>query len=453
MPKKDKPNYTELTYQVVRESPEPLPFDEILRRVHAITPIKTKNPKNTIRNAVSQARLIVATGDRRYGWKPRLISGSVIRLTLSASDLAGQTVEFGEELRDALWPSFFEIQKREDRSPVHLRLPDQTVTSLPLDFLGKARWGTTGSPEFWKWFKTLKAKPGDHLIFYVRDGETKSYSVEFQRRAARDGQVIAERNQTVVQAALAFLRKSTWGAPIWDISSHLLATGQYRHPIPPDPLSEIWTREVWELELRKKGYVGGWVPTGVDSTELLHQELFGDTAQIYDYENPPELPREYQSEFGRRPRPSPKAKRGPVKTFILRVNHRALPKVWRDIEIAEDQTLEDLHLMIQRAYDWGDDHLYSFFMNGKAWDRQTEIGSPWSDSSQHTHQVTIGSRGLKSRQKFLYLFDYGDNHEFDVQVVKIDPSAPKGNYPRIVAEQGKAPPQYPDYDEETGEAE
>ncbi|HLF27164.1 MAG TPA: plasmid pRiA4b ORF-3 family protein [Anaerolineae bacterium] len=453
MPQKDKPNYTELTHQVVQKSRQPLRFDEILGRVHALTPIKTKNPKSTIRNAVSQSRLIVATGDGRYGWMPRVINGSALRITLADSDLTGQAVEFGDEVRDALWPTFFESQKRSDRRPVHAQLPDQSLTDLPLDFLGESRWGTAGSPEFWKWFKQLKAKPGDHLIFRVIDGEAKRYGVEFQRRKDRDEPVIAERNQSVVQAALAHLRSRPWGAAIWETTSHLLATGQYRHPVPPDPLSEIWTRDLWEPVLKEKGYTGGWVPVGTDQSEQLAQELFGAAIQTYDVDRPPDLPREYDPDYGRRPRASQKGRAGPLSTYVLRVNHRALPKVWRDIEIAEDQTLEDLHLMIQRAYNWSDDHLYSFFMSGKAWDQHTEIGSPWSDARQHTHQVTLGSLNLKPRQKFLYLFDYGDNHEFDVQVRKHNPSAPQGNYPRVVDEQGKAPPQYPDYDEETGEPE
>jgi hypothetical protein len=84
-------------------------------------------------------------------------------------------------------------------------------------------------------------------------------------------------------------------------------------------------------------------------------------------------------------------------------------------------------------------------------DRQTEVGSPWSETHQHTHEIEITSLGLKVHRKFLYYFDYGDSHEFDVQVLRIDPSAPPGKYPRIVARQGQPPPQYPDYDEETGE--
>jgi hypothetical protein len=61
--------------------------------------------------------------------------------------------------------------------------------------------------------------------------------------------------------------------------------------------------------------------------------------------------------------------------------------------------------------------------------------------------VQVGLLELKVGQKFLYLFDYGDNHEFDVTLLSIDPQAKKGKYPRVVGKQGESPPQYPDYDE------
>jgi hypothetical protein len=199
-----------------------------------------------------------------------------------------------------------------------------------------------------------------------------------------------------------------------------------------------------------RGWV--WTKEPEPAPDPLLSALFGAAVQVYDYDNPPDLPREYDPDRGRRrPRPSRKAKKGAVKTFVFRVNHRALPQVWRDIELAEDQTLEDLHLIIQRAYGWWDDHLYSFFMSGEPWDRTSEIGSPWSDSSLHTHQAEIGQLDLKPGQKFLYLFDYGDSHEFDVQLLDINRPASPGNYPKIIARQGQSPEQYPDYDEETGE--
>ena len=444
---KDKPNFTALTHQVVHDSPEPLPFDEILWRVNALAPIATKNPRNTIRGAVSQSHLIVATGDGRYGWKPRVINGSSLRVTLSDTHLVRQAIGFGDEVRDALWPSFFEIQLREDSAPVHLQLPAGVVTRAPLEHLGDVNWGTTGSPEFWQWLKSLNPAAGDHLIFRVLNGEAKLYSIEYQPRASRDENVIAGRNEAILQAALAYLRRSKSGAAIWDICEHLLSTGQYKHPIPPDPLSEIWTEEVWGPELEKKGYRGGWMLASASGTDSLVKELFGQTANLYDNDNPQDLPGEYQPGPGRRPRPSRKAQKGEARTFICRVKHKDFPKVWRDIEIADDQTLEDLHLIIQEAFEWDDDHLYSFFMSGKAWDGRTEIGAPWAETDQHTHQVEIGSLDLQPARKFLYLFDYGDGHEFDVEVMAVNSAAPSGAYPRIVGEKGKAPPQYPDFDE------
>ncbi len=55
---KKKPSYAQLTHDVVQQSPEPLTVVEIIEQVNAIRPITTKNPKQTIRNAVTQSRMI-----------------------------------------------------------------------------------------------------------------------------------------------------------------------------------------------------------------------------------------------------------------------------------------------------------------------------------------------------------------------------------------------------------
>ncbi len=82
-----------LAHQVVQSAPEPLPFDEIMRRVHQIRPIDTKNPTNTLRGAIGQSRLIVNTGDGRYGWMLRLINGANVRVTLTPDDFDEKAIE------------------------------------------------------------------------------------------------------------------------------------------------------------------------------------------------------------------------------------------------------------------------------------------------------------------------------------------------------------------------
>lgn len=477
------PSFTELTHLVVQESKEPLPFNSIFQRVDELRQITTKNPKSTIRNAINQSRLIATTGDGRYGWKPRMINGSIIRHILSEDELSNFQILFSDELREALYPTFFEIKKRKDLTPITLHLPIGKELCFPLKSFGAGDWGTIAEPVFWDWLKSVNAKNGDSLVVYVVDGEAKLYSVDYEAQSIRNEDAISERNQTIKRAITSYTKKRNYGVIIWDIVAHLLATGQYQNPIPPEPISVIWPVDIlgreqvgdkidieWALydrtpkspmdeiidgllsryeEIKSSGNKEKQLSILMEVFNAANNAMHSD----YDPDNPPDLPEEYQPLSGfRSARQSLKGQHGPVISYTLHVNHRALPDVWREIEMAEDQTLEDLHLMIQEAFEWDDDHLYSFFMSGKRGDRESEIGSPWSDSKRHTHQVTIENLDLKEEQVFLYLFDYGDNHEFDVRVVKINPIALKGAYPKIVGIQGDAPPQYPDFDEYTGES-
>jgi len=65
-----------------------------------------------------------------------------------------------------------------------------------------------------------------------------------------------------------------------------------------------------------------------------------------------------------------------MKTYVFHFSLPGTGRVWRKAELRADQTLTDLHFTIMRAYEWGGDHLYSFFMSGKAWDGSTEYCLP-----------------------------------------------------------------------------
>ncbi len=145
------------------------------------------------------------------------------------------------------------------------------------------------------------------------------------------------------------------------------------------------------------------------------------------------------------PPPKPARRPGAVQTYTFKVTYLRDPNVWRTIEIAENQTLDDLHYAILGSVDFDSDHLYSFFMSGKAWDRATEYASPYGEERRSAARVKIGDLRLRMKQRFLYLFDYGDEHRFEVQLVATNPDAPKGDYPKVVKKHGQAPPQYPDW--------
>lgn len=63
-------------------------------------------------------------------------------------------------------------------------------------------------------------------------------------------------------------------------------------------------------------------------------------------------------------------------------------------------TLEDLHHVIQKAFDFANDHLYSFFLDAKNYSKQS-YHSPMSDDGPFADEVTIGEFRLYEGQRIL----------------------------------------------------
>lgn len=158
----------------------------------------------------------------------------------------------------------------------------------------------------------------------------------------------------------------------------------------------------------------------------------------------------------------------PIYTFRVRIRPGGYAPadaraIWREIEIAANQTLGDLGDAIPLAFDFDDPHLWSFFLSGKPWDRSTDYalsseGDPFTGQRPRAaHRVRIRDvpfPGTTGKKEFLFLFDYGDEWHFGVKLIRTSDSvAPGATYPRVVASQGDAPPQYPDVDEDGDEEE
>jgi Plasmid pRiA4b ORF-3-like protein len=133
--------------------------------------------------------------------------------------------------------------------------------------------------------------------------------------------------------------------------------------------------------------------------------------------------------------------------------------VWREIEIAANQTLADLGTAIPLAFGFDDPHLWSFFLSGRPWDRQSEYAlhsepdlfeeGPRPHAAKRIAIRDVPLPGAAGKKEFLFLFDYGDEWYFGVKLVRLLPSVEPGmRYPRVVAQAGEAPPQYPPLDDE-----
>ncbi len=116
--------------------------------------------------------------------------------------------------------------------------------------------------------------------------------------------------------------------------------------------------------------------------------------------------------------------------------------LYRTIAMGASATLDDLHLAIQDAFRFDNDHLYAFYMDGELWSDDC-FNAPGLEDGPFTTDVLLGELDLYAGRRFLYLFDFGDSWKFQVTVLQVDPAAPEPKSPKVVDKLGKNPKQYP----------
>lgn len=104
----------------------------------------------------------------------------------------------------------------------------------------------------------------------------------------------------------------------------------------------------------------------------------------------------------------------PVYTFRIRILDCAAgyapeggTEIQREIEIAANNTLGDLGFAILDAYDFDSDHLWSFFLSGKAWDRATEYTyhGGWGGDDDVEDVLDLFPEGSEMRKLVLLVND------------------------------------------------
>lgn len=136
-------------------------------------------------------------------------------------------------------------------------------------------------------------------------------------------------------------------------------------------------------------------------------------------------------------------------THILRASLKA--KLYRDVEIDSARSLRDLAEAIVGAFDFEFDHAFGFYSKLTGPYHQSperyelfadmEDGESDADSVERT---TVEQAFPNIGKALLFIFDYGDEWRFQVELRALGEKALKTRYPRLVASMGDAPSQYPD---------
>ncbi|MEK6747135.1 MAG: hypothetical protein AABY33_08925 [Pseudomonadota bacterium] len=126
----------------------------------------------------------------------------------------------------------------------------------------------------------------------------------------------------------------------------------------------------------------------------------------------------------------------------------------RALDISGNASLEKLAEAILDSYDFAMDHAFGFYNNLNNHYESDEAYSLFADfemddpiDSKSVKKTRVSSVFEKDKT-MMFLFDYGDDWIFHVRCLSVGSPEKGRKYPVIVESKGKAPEQYPDYEEE-----
>ncbi len=146
-----------------------------------------------------------------------------------------------------------------------------------------------------------------------------------------------------------------------------------------------------------------------------------------------------------------KAKRGEkiylVKATLSDWYGRVKNQPFRLLAIAEESTLDSLAEAILDSFNFSLDHAFGFYDNIAKWPNSNEGYELFADIGEESKFKGVkGTRINKVfdtvKKKMLFLFDYGDEWHFIVELKGTELPKDEGKYPFVVESVGDAPPQY-----------
>ncbi len=122
--------------------------------------------------------------------------------------------------------------------------------------------------------------------------------------------------------------------------------------------------------------------------------------------------------------------------------------IYRDIVIKHQQTFQDLHFAILKAYEFDSKHPATFYRSNDNWLRGREISFARYDKMYKAEplmmsETLIGSEIMDPSQKFIYEYDFAKHWVFLIELINVSKEEnSKLTYPATSRSEGIGPQQY-----------
>ncbi len=133
--------------------------------------------------------------------------------------------------------------------------------------------------------------------------------------------------------------------------------------------------------------------------------------------------------------------------FKIQLKNVSNPEVWRRLLVPSESTFEEFHRIIQAAFGWEEAHLFFFSQKGYSSSPMIEMNYEddyWNDMSDKKSldatSVLLSEIFIKAKQKYVYLYDSGDDWFHLITLEKILNDEENAE-PSLLAGEGACPPE------------
>ena len=122
--------------------------------------------------------------------------------------------------------------------------------------------------------------------------------------------------------------------------------------------------------------------------------------------------------------------------------------IFRDIEIRETDSLEDLHNSITQAFGFDGLEMASFYVSNDAWEQGEEISmfdvSEGPDAVRTMSESILNDIVHEAQTKLIYVYDFLNMWTFFVELAEIVEEAEGTDYPNLMFVHGQIPDSAPE---------
>lgn len=121
--------------------------------------------------------------------------------------------------------------------------------------------------------------------------------------------------------------------------------------------------------------------------------------------------------------------------------------IFRDLEIRETDTLEDLHNIITQSFGFDGTEMASFYISNDTWEQGEEISLfdlSEDASARLMNETSIDSVVHEMQTKLIYVYDFLSMWTFYVELAEIVEETEGNDYPNLMFVQGQVPDTAPE---------